>query len=104
MDEADQFYANPVAWLQENLHGGAEDLVSGQLIDNSESTGAEFDDSRVRRWPSIIITFAQLEDIISQTLHRKGYEQCWRTFNSHWHDDWRRNGDVILWCLKNPKF
>jgi len=25
--------------------------------------------------------------------------QCARFFNSHWHDDSRRVGDVVVWCL-----
>ena len=25
--------------------------------------------------------------------------ECKRLFNSHWHDDWRRVGDVVIWCL-----
>ena len=28
-----------------------------------------------------------------------GYSECKRLFNSHWHDDWRRKGDVVVWCL-----
>jgi phosphatidylinositol glycan class B len=24
-------------------------------------------------------------------------KERWRTFNSHWHDDERRNGDVVVW-------
>ena len=26
------------------------------------------------------------------------YEECWRGFNSVWHDDPRRRGDVLVWC------
>ncbi len=32
-------------------------------------------------------------------LQGSGYSECWRGFNSHWHDDRRRHGDVVVWCL-----
>ncbi len=32
-------------------------------------------------------------------LRGSGYAECWRGFNSHWHNDWRRKGDVAVWCL-----
>jgi phosphatidylinositol glycan class B len=28
------------------------------------------------------------------------YEECWRGFNTHWHDDGRRRGDVVVRCLR----
>ena len=36
-------------------------------------------------------------------LQGSGYGECWRGFNSHWHDDWRRKGDVVVWCLDSEK-
>ena len=36
-------------------------------------------------------------------LQGSGYGECWRGFNTHWHDDWRRKGDVVVWCLDPEK-
>ena len=103
LDEADQFYADPLAWLQENLSENTADLADNQLINNPENDAYQFGEVRLRRWPSLFVMFAQLEDILGQTLQHKGYKRCWRAFNTHWHDDWRRNGDVVIWCSTDPK-
>jgi len=31
------------------------------------------------------------------------YEECWRGFNSVWHDDPRRRGDVLVWCKQQSE-
>lgn len=31
---------------------------------------------------------------------RRLYKECARFFNTHWHDDWRRRGDVVVWCWR----
>jgi phosphatidylinositol glycan class B len=79
LDEADQFYADPVAWLARSM---SDDTV----------------DASKRVWPDKLVFFEQLEPIVGTTLAKKGYAECWRGFNSHWHDDSRRVGDVVVWC------
>ncbi|EXJ78667.1 hypothetical protein A1O1_09068 [Capronia coronata CBS 617.96] len=55
-----------------------------------------------RPWPEYLVFFAQLEPTLSIALRGSGYGECRRFFNSHWHDDWRRTGDVVVWCLDPP--
>jgi GPI mannosyltransferase 3 len=86
LDEADQFYDDPESWLAENM----ADLNGFQ----PKKKGA----IQRRQWPENIVFFEQLEPAIKRSLGRTRYHECWRTFNSHWHDDWRRKGDVIVWC------
>nr|POE82369.1 gpi mannosyltransferase 3 [Quercus suber] len=71
MDEADEFYASPVGWVERN----------------------------VAMWPEKVVMFSQLEPVLSEILDGRGYAECWRGFNTHWHDDWRRQGDVVVWCV-----
>lgn len=52
-----------------------------------------------REWPMNLVFFAQLEDTLKSVLGETRYRECWRGGNSHWHDDWRRVGDVVVWCL-----
>lgn len=78
MDEADVFYADPLAWVHENM------AIRGQW----------------KKWPEQIVMFEHLEGALESLLAERGYAECWRGFNSHWHDDWRRKGDVIVWCIK----
>ncbi|KAK8177187.1 Alg9-like mannosyltransferase family-domain-containing protein [Phyllosticta citrichinensis] len=103
-DEADRFYLEdgPARWLELNMQSlstvardaeaeaQAEAKAAAKEVEN-EPTG--------RPWPAHLVFFAQLEDELSRVLSESRYEQCWRGFNSHWHDDWRRQGDVVVWCL-----
>jgi len=50
-------------------------------------------------WPDYLVFFAQLEPTLQRLLKSSAYGECYRTFNTAWHDDWRRKGDVIVWCL-----
>ena len=74
VDEADQFYADPVLWMRrEFVEGG-------------------------REWPGYLVFFGQLEGTLKEVaMEYEGYEEVWRGFNSFVHDDWRRVGDVIVW-------
>lgn len=54
---------------------------------------------QTRNWPAYLLFFAQLEPQVSHILRRRGYVECTRFWNSAWHDDWRRRGDVVVWCL-----
>lgn len=52
-------------------------------------------------WPEYLVFFAQLEPTMRQIGKDSAYKECWRTFNSWAHDDWRRKGDVVVWCLQD---
>jgi phosphatidylinositol glycan class B len=76
-DEADRFYDNPARFLREEIN------------------------TKDRPWPRYVVGFEGIEEVL-----REYYEELmpgwiinekWRTFNSHFHDDWRRKGDVIVW-------
>ncbi|KAF2864032.1 glycosyltransferase family 22 protein [Piedraia hortae CBS 480.64] len=75
LDEGDIFYADPVAWIKANV-GDAKKLS----------------------WPSHLVFFQSLEPIVADLLSESGYRQCWRGFNTQWHDDSRRQGHVLVWC------
>lgn len=53
-----------------------------------------------REWPQYLVFFEQLEGVLGEVLVGSRYRECWRGFNSQWHDDWRRVGDVVIWCLE----
>lgn len=67
IDEADLFYIDPKAYL-ENL----------------------------KDWPSHLVMFEQLH--LNTYFETKGYRECNRFFNSHFHEDARRKGDVLVMC------
>ncbi|KIX00315.1 uncharacterized protein Z518_10454 [Rhinocladiella mackenziei CBS 650.93] len=124
LDEADMFYADPSTWLRKNMS-----YKPPQRKDGTRTTGsaagvftpdyrsklavnintATLDLEREERfwatgqgrrpWPDYLVFFAQLEPTLQSALRGSGYLECKRLFNSHWHDDWRRAGDVVVWCL-----
>ena len=83
LDEADRFYMNPSAYMQTHLvEPSAPNAVRGFH----------------RLWPQYLMFFEQLEPTLRKHASDKGYRECWRGFNTHWHDDWRRKGYVVVWC------
>lgn len=102
LDEADAFYKTPGPrrWLRDNM-------ASPHTVSASGSRSAQFaaaHDPRFgaayrRAWPQNLVFFAALEDELRGVLHGSRYRECWRGFNSHFHDDGRRVGDVVVWCL-----
>jgi phosphatidylinositol glycan class B len=77
LDEADVFYEDPSTWITQNVGAG-----------------------KPREWPEYLLLFGQLEKGLKTSVPGGMYEECWRGFNSFWHDDPRRKGDVIVWCRK----
>lgn len=103
LDEADQFYLHPgpMGWLDEHMEsvetiraGGSRSARHWGRVDPGVKREGR------RPWPEQLVFFAQLESTMRGYLEGSRYEECWRGFNSQWHDDRRRNGDVVVWCLK----
>jgi len=135
LDEADQFYADPVTWLKTHmsraipLSPAAPGVYAkhddhklwsdpapdrGVLLQQGEGgkcTSSDDGESALRKsmrgkrecqrraWPDYLVFFAQLEPLMTRALDGSQYRECARLFNSHAHDDWRRTGDVVVWCL-----
>lgn len=126
-DEADYFYLNPSLWLKQNM---VKDIPKGpsapgvyakdpaeskKLWSNpnrragcwlNEGEGGQesgFFKARKRAWPDYLLFFGELESKLHVILRGSAYEQCARFHNSHFHDDWRRRGDVVVWCIHDQK-
>ncbi len=105
LDEADIFYANPIQWLRNHMSRNPPRMQSIFGSRNASPRGQfQFTPGGVgaggrREWPDYLIFFQQLENVMQTALQGSGYGECWRGFNSHWHDDRRRTGDVVVWCL-----
>lgn len=116
MDEADVFYADPPAWLSKNMAPIPKPASSeGRKSATPDLMSITPDRKGIRPWPRYLVFFAQLEGTMQSVLGPAapvkdgsrargtvGYEQCWRSFNSLVHEDWRRQGDVIVWCWGGP--
>lgn len=122
LDEADQFYADPEIWLKRHMSRYPPSLPKNGRSKNHEpgvfvahrprrmfeiESGSEeslWREKKGRRpWPEYLIFFEQLEPV----MRRAGlgsftggyYQECARVWNSVAHEDWRRTGDIIVWCL-----
>lgn len=113
LDEADRFYADPITFLNHELGKPPQARKSGFFgTGRQASTQAGIDqfchqseeawDGRLGRkmWPEYVAFFAQLEPTIKRVLRGADYRECWRGWNSFGHDDWRRKGDIMVWCRK----
>jgi phosphatidylinositol glycan class B len=78
-DEADRFYDNPLEFLKKEI------------------------ETKDRPWPRYLVGFEGIRSILEQywevEMPEWKLEKKWTGFNSHWHDDSRRLGNVIVWEL-----
>lgn len=106
-DEADVFYNDVETWLRTNM----EDLEHSMVLDAQEQSikAAKHHErtinnqitGRNRPWPQFVAFFEQLEPQMRAWFNQSSYGECTRLFNTHWHDDWRRKGDVVVYCLED---
>lgn len=120
VDEADQFYANPRQYLVQNLGkppfprpkstwslfgwlGGTRKLRKG--FGREEMIEADAWDGKPgkKSWPEYLVFFEEKEVLLRELLKGSAYRECWRGWNSYGHDDWRRRGDIIAWCLRSQR-
>lgn len=101
VDEADAFYADPGTWLKGNM--ARQQPRKGTLTINSPfPPPLVYNSTNPRPWPEYLLFFSPLTSPLTPLLKGSAYTECARFFNSHWHDDARRQGDVVVWCL-DPK-
>ncbi|KAI6800842.1 glycosyltransferase family 22 protein [Hortaea werneckii] len=99
LDEADVFYKTSAEdWLRRNM--ASIDTIKSDSLESSPET---FEDKELRKWPEYLVFFDQLVPTLEHYLAGTQYTECWRGFNTHWHDDTRRYGDVVVWCLPAPE-
>lgn len=95
LDEADIFYAEPQSWIDDNM-ADCTTVMKAPPIEASSGGAA----TERREWPEYLVFFQHLQPVLADVLDKTRYEECWRSFNTHWHDDRRRQGDVVVWCLR----
>lgn len=94
LDEADQFYADPVVFLKANLPMPPRKGANPKKRVREETR---------YQWPERLVMFEVLEkEVLREYLggEDSGYRSCARFFNTHFHDDKRRKGDVVVYCLE----
>lgn len=72
-DELDRFFDNPAPFLAAKLPSD-------------------------RPWPSHLVVFEPMENVVRDYLAGTAYRECRRFFNSYFHWDDRRRGEIIVFC------
>ncbi|VEU23876.1 DEKNAAC104874 [Brettanomyces naardenensis] len=85
-DESDQFYDDPSGFLDSNF---PKFNSTGQLLPSGKYPHD--------RWPQYLVIFQHLEPFMKQYLSRSDYVEEERIFNSRFHWDYRRTGDLIIY-------
>ncbi len=100
VDEADRFYADPLSFMRTEMAAPPhQDRPSAP----AHFLGRDENGTSKKQWPEYLIFFEQLEETLTLLLQGSGYKESWRVLNSHWHDDWRRKGDVLVWRRDMPR-
>ncbi|KAG0360127.1 glycosylphosphatidylinositol anchor biosynthesis [Podila minutissima] len=81
-DESDIFYKNPEAFM----------ISRSSKVPESRNSKSTYGDA------SHLLLFDVLVPTLKPWLTSNGYNECARFFNSHFHDDSRRRGDVVVYC------
>lgn len=81
-DESDLFLDDPVEFIRTNFPPSLLDLGDYKYL-----------------WPSHLVIFEPLEGEMDLVLLPLGYHKCHRLFNSYFHWDPRRSGDIIVYCV-----
>jgi phosphatidylinositol glycan class B len=108
VDEADVFYNNVREWLSTNMElfaslekSSIQDQISKHANHKERTINGQITGTN-RPWPQYIVVFEQLIPQMWMALPRtenRPYELCQRFANTQWHDDWRRQGMVAVFCL-----
>lgn len=121
LDEADQFYANPTHWIKKHMSrqlplssfpgvhvprgrsGGGIETIPAEILAHERAMHFWATGEGRKPWPEYLVFFEQLEPTMQVALRGSAYGECRRLFNSHFHDDWRRTGDIVVWCLDHGR-
>lgn len=123
MDEADRFYADPLKFMQSEVgpymaERRHNDITTDSTTSHSPATSSESQESQssqvriqnltpwnggldLKLWPEYLVFFEASEEAISTFAKPIGFVACWRSWNSWFHDDWRRRGDLFV--LRRPR-
>ncbi|CAH6718713.1 GPI mannosyltransferase 3 [[Candida] jaroonii] len=80
-DESDQLFDNPSLFIQKNFPYSINDPQGNFKYE----------------WPQRLVIFEAFDEI-KPILEHKGYQPCKTFFNSYFHWDDRRRGDLIIYC------
>ncbi|SGY14818.1 BQ5605_C013g07112 [Microbotryum silenes-dioicae] len=90
-DQSDYFYASPSNYLTQRFPSEVDPTFPPTPFQTQEWQ---------HTWPSHLVFFETLLDQdpeVAKILKGVGYEEEERRWNSLWHDDGRRRGDVVVW-------
>ena len=102
-DETDLLYSNATQFVELYFDKQVGNkTIGGPVDDVSQFVSVSGQSYQIRRyqWASHIVMFdnPKLFPVIKTILDGSDYHECCRFFNSHFHDDSKRRGDVVVYC------
>ena len=94
--------ASPGAVKGSGTSEGQDDIqaaATGVVASHRSISDAKLPVDHQRPWPQYLVFFEQLEPVLKSVASDVRYKECRRFFNTHFHDDGRRKGDVVVWCM-----
>ena len=85
---------------EDSRGGGATGVEATAAEEEEEEVGAWDGKPGKKMWADYLVFFEQAEGVMATVLAGSGYAECWRGWNSWGHEDWRRRGDMVVWCLR----
>lgn len=95
-DQSDFFYDDPLSYLHTRFPPSVDPSFPPSPSPASYLLVKNYDLGWKHTWPSHIVLFEALLPQVKEVLEDRGYRQEKRIWNSHWHEDERRRGDVII--------
>ncbi len=82
------------------LIGRPAPSVTSLQNDDGDREGWAWDGKPGKKmWPDCVVFFGQLEAEMNKVLAGSRYGERWRGWNGWGHEDWRRRGGMVVWCL-----
>lgn len=99
-DQSDFFYHNPRAYLEARFPIVVDESFPPSPVAGRSQALTSLNDLAWRHeWPSHLVVFEALLDQeagVKDLLADRGYSEYTRIWNSHWHPDGRRRGDILI--------
>lgn len=97
LDQSDFFYDSPSKYLLNRFPSSVDPSFPPSPFPSARYLPHTSDLGWRHEWPSHLVLFDALVPELQGLLEAQGYREQTRLWNSHWHEDDRRRGDVVVW-------
>ncbi|KAM0750250.1 hypothetical protein T439DRAFT_302200 [Meredithblackwellia eburnea MCA 4105] len=104
-DQSDFFYDSPSQYLNTRFPSSVDLSFPASPLNRNLRLQSSNDLGWTHSWPSHIVLYSTLLRVekeeeglkVEEILRSQGYGLWRKVWNSHWHEDGRRRGDLLIW-------